>query len=245
MAENFYESAALRDVTGAVIRPGGFELTDRGLAYCGLTPGARVLDVGCGTGAAARHLRNHHGLAAMGIDPSWALLEDGARTQDGSPLVRGRAEALPMGDECVEAVLCECVLSLCPDPLRTLREIMRVLRRDGYLVLTDVYSRDPCTPVQETAIPTATCCLQGAVSRSSMESRVAAAGFDLMLWEDHSALLRQLAAQLVWTYGSLDGFWSAVAGTDTPAAANGAGGRGCGRPGYFLLVARKPGPMEC
>jgi cyclopropane fatty-acyl-phospholipid synthase-like methyltransferase len=50
---NLYESPVLRAVTGAVIRPGGFALTDRGLARCRLRAGARVLDIGCGAGVDA------------------------------------------------------------------------------------------------------------------------------------------------------------------------------------------------
>jgi SAM-dependent methyltransferase len=238
---NLYETRVLRDVTGPVIRPGGFDLTDRGVAYCGLAPGARLLDVGCGTGAAVDHLRRHHGLAAMGIDRSEALLEEGLRSHDGFPLVRGRAEALPVGDGCVQAVLCECVLSLCPDPPCTLREALRVLQPGGYLVLTDVYARGPSAPAHKTGRQNVSCCLQGAVNRDTAQTRVMAAGFDLLLWEDHSLLLKQLAAQLVWTYGSLDAFWSAVYGPDAPAAAHNGGAGGCHRPGYFLLVARKPG----
>ena len=240
MAEaNLYESRALRDITGPVVRPGGFRLTDRGMAYCSLAPGARVLDVGCGTGAAVYRLRHRHGLAAMGIDRSSVLLEDGLRSYGDSPLVRGWAEQLPAGDGSFEAVLCECVLSLCKDPLKVLREIMRVLQLGGYLVLTDVYSRCPTATPREAGKPSANCCLQGAVGRFTVEARIAAAGYELLLWEDHSELLTQLAAQLVWTYGSLDAFWSAIAG---PAAAGTMrrGAEACRRPGYYLLVAQKP-----
>lgn len=237
---NLYESRALRDITGPVIRPGGFQLTDRGLAYCGLAPRARVLDVGCGTGATVHYLRFRHGLWAMGIDRSSTLLEEGVRSNSGAPLVRGRAEQIPVGNGSVEAVFCECVLSLCSDPLDTLQEVVRVLQVGGYLVLMDVYSRDPSVPAQEVGKPSVSCCLQGAVDRSTVEARIAAAGFDLLLWEDHSVLLKQLAGQLIWTYGSLDAFWSVIAGPVSAGAVNSGGGGGCRRPGYYLLVAQKP-----
>lgn len=237
---NLYESPVLRAVTGAAIRPGEFELTDRAMAYCGIAAGARVLDVGCGTGAAVHHLRLHHGLAAMGIDRSAVLLEDGNRSYGELPLMRGRAEELPLGSGRVDAVLCECVLSLCADPLLVLQEARRVLRPGAYLVMTDVYSRRPYVPVQAFSKPAVACCLQGAVDRPAVEARVAAVGFDLLLWEDHSGLLKQLAAQLVWTHGSLDAFWSGFAGSDSLIPKNGGGAGGCSRPGYYLLVAQKP-----
>jgi SAM-dependent methyltransferase len=238
-AVNLYESRALRDITGPAIRPGGFQLTDRGLAYCGLAPGARVLDVGCGTGATVHHLRFQHGLWAMGIDRSAILLEEGGRLNAGSTLVRGRAEQIPVGDGSVEAVFCECVLSLCSNPLDTLREVMRVIQVGGYLVLTDIYSRDASVAEQAAGKPSVSCCLQGAVCRTTVETRIAAAGFDLLLWEDHSGLLRQLAGQLIWHYGSLDAFWSVIAGPEAAGDINSCGAGGCGRPGYYLLVAQK------
>ena len=236
---NLYESPVLREVTGAVIRPGGFDLTDRGVACCRLTRGARVLDVGCGTGAGANRLRSRHGLAAMGLDLSAGLLREGARDHDGLPLVRGRAEALPVAGAAFDAVFCECVLSLCPEPQNVLKEFLRVLKPGGHLVLTDLYARDAGAAAGNMAI-SVQCCLQGAVDRPTGESRLTAAGFDLVLWEDHTALLRQLAAKLVWTYGSLDAFWAAVGAADVPGAPTASGAGGCRRPGYCLVVGRKP-----
>jgi arsenite methyltransferase len=236
---NLYEAPALRDITGPVIRPGGLELTDRGLACCSLAPGDRVLDIGCGTGAVVEYLRRRHGLAGLGLDFSSALLAEGSKIHSELPLVRGRAEQVPAPDGCFRAVLCECVLSLCPDPLRVLREVRRVLRPGGHLVLTDVYARGLVTAAF-TGKLSVNCCLQGAVGRSTVEDRIVAAGYDLLLWEDHSALLKQLAAQLVWTYGSLGAFWSAIAAPEAADTMRGGGTGGCSRPGYYLLVAQKP-----
>jgi SAM-dependent methyltransferase len=198
-----------------------------------------VLDVGCGTGATVHYLRFQHGLWAMGIDRSSTLLEAGARSNGGLPLVRGCAEQIPIGDGSVAAVFCECVLSLCSDPVDTLREVMRVLQVGGYLVMTDIYSRNTSDPAQEVGKPSVGCCLQGAVGRTTMETRIAAAGFDLLLWEDHSALLKQLAGQLIWAYGSLNAFWTIIAGPDAAGALTSGGKGRCRRPGYYLLVAQK------
>ncbi len=235
---NLYESQALLEVVGPAIRPGGFELTERGLSHCRLAPGARVLDVGCGTGVVVDFVRRKYGLAAVGIDFSSVLLEEGIRAHGGSPLVRGRAEQLPVTDGIFEAVLCECVLSLCREPQNVLREIQRVMQAGGCLVLSDVYTRGPAGPAWS-AQPSIHCCLQGAVDRTTVLDRVADAGFDLLMWEDHSPLLNQLAARLAWTYGSLDNFWSEVGGFCAAGAMGTSRTGACIRPGYFLLVARK------
>ena len=241
---NLYESRILREVTGPVIRPGGFDLTDRGLACCRLAPGIRVLDIGCGTGACVDHLRRRHGLKAAGVDISAVLLKEGATTYDGLPLLRGLAEQLPSMDDYFGAVVSECMLSLCPDPQSVLREVRRVLQPGGFLILADIYA---CKPghggwMGRESIHS---CLQGAVDRETVERRIADAGLDLELWEDHSPLLKQLAAQLIWTYGSLEAFWSALGRSDTSENLH-QGGTACsGRPGYYLAIARKPGKPRC
>jgi arsenite methyltransferase len=241
---NLYESPILREVTGPVIRPGGFDLTDRGLACCRLAPGIRVLDIGCGTGACVDHLRRRHGLKAAGVDLSAVLLKEGASTYDGLPLLRGMAEQLPAMDDYFGAVVSECMLSLCPVPQSVLREVRRVLQPGGFLILADVYA---CTPghggwMGKDSIHS---CLRGAVDRETIVSRVEDAGLDLLLWEDHTPVLKQLAAQLIWTYGSLDAFWSALGRSDTAGNLH-QGGTACiSRPGYYLAVARKPDKSQC
>jgi hypothetical protein len=114
------------------------------------------------------------------------------------------------------------------------------LQVGGYLVLTDVYARDPLSQAQGVGQSFVDCCLRGAVGRATVEARIAAAGCDLLLWEEHSALLKQLAGQLIWRYGSLDAFWSVIAGPDAAGTFISGGTGACRRPGYYLLVAQKP-----
>jgi len=65
---SLYESPALQAVTGPALRPGGLELTRRSLALCDLPAGARVVDIGCGTGVTVHYLRRHCRLRAFGLD---------------------------------------------------------------------------------------------------------------------------------------------------------------------------------
>ena len=238
LTQNLYESPILRAVTGPVIRPGGFDLTDRGVAHCKLAVGTRVLDIGCGAGAVVDHLRRQHGLNAVGVDLSAVLLKDGALNYDGLSLIRAQAEHLPIADNAVGAVVCECMLSLCFEPRAVLDEIRRVLQPGSFLILTDVYERMPGDDdwMGKLSIH---CCLQGAVDRATVVSRLADVGLHLEIWEDHTPLLKQLAAQLIWTYGSLDAFWSALGRTDATEKTHTGGAACSSRPGYYLAVAQK------
>ena len=230
--EMLYESKALRTVTGPAIRPGGLVLTERALAFCALSPGTQVLDVGCGSGATVAHVRQAHGLEAVGLDLSPQLLSEGRAHSDRLMLIQGRAEAIPIADRRFSAVFCECVLSLLKAPEAALAEWQRVLTPGGYLILSDLYDRSSHADGRLFQA-LARSCLAGAVGRRTLHERMERAGFEVLLFEDHTPLLTQLVAKLVWAHGSLEAFWSAVGGGCGKRQAGG------GQPGYYLMVACK------
>jgi arsenite methyltransferase len=241
---NLYESEAFKRVTGPAIRPGGVELTERALDACELAKGAPVLDLGCGRGATAVYLAQRRRLNVVGLDRSTTLLAE-ARRQAALPLVCADAAHIPLPDGYLAAVCCECVLTLTPDPSKVLQECFRVLAPGGYLLLSDLYLRagsEPIAPVRRQNAPA--CCLDGATTESGVRARVHAAGFQIRRWEDHSDLLKVLAAQLVFAYGSMNAFWL-IAGSIQADPAQTIGkasvdmGRDPRRPGYFLLIGRK------
>ena len=143
------------------------------------------------------------------------LVAEGLGRNPALPLSVATAESLPHAEESQDGIVCECVLSLVTEPLRALAEFQRTLRNGGYLILSDMYSRG-----------VADGSLQGMVSRGQVETWLSASGFTTLLWEDHTSLLRELAARLILAHGSLEGFCCTMNGSGT-------------RPGYYLLVARK------
>ncbi|MBI4020072.1 MAG: class I SAM-dependent methyltransferase [Candidatus Aenigmarchaeota archaeon] len=88
-----------------------------------------VLDVGCGTGY---HL--HFAGSMIGIDISEGMLEKAAGS--GKPVVQAAAEALPLKDESIGHALCFfAVLNMC-DFHKAIRELNRVLKWKGLVLLS-------------------------------------------------------------------------------------------------------------
>ena len=92
------------------------------------TPGRRVLDLGCRTGAVTRHLLPGNEVVGMDVDRR-ALERAAAR---GIETVRGNAEdPLPFPDESFDAVVAGELLEHLREPERLVAEARRILRPGG------------------------------------------------------------------------------------------------------------------
>jgi ubiquinone/menaquinone biosynthesis C-methylase UbiE len=111
------------------------------LADITFPPNARVLEVGCGTGAVARLVAQWPQVAeVVGVDPSPALL-DKARTLSArlSTLSFQEADgkALPFPASTFDVVVLHTVLTHVPGPDALLAEVFRVLRPQGSVGIGD------------------------------------------------------------------------------------------------------------
>ncbi|NTW37472.1 MAG: class I SAM-dependent methyltransferase [Syntrophobacteraceae bacterium] len=241
-----YEQLASCGLTKAPLRPGGLDLTTRALSLCPFPPGARILDVGCGTGATVAYLSTHCALEAVGLDPSAFLLISGHRRGAPLNLVQGAGEHLPFGDRQWDGVVMECTLSVVEDADVVLAECARVLKRDGFLILSDVYLRNPCVNPLLTAAPVVSC-LTGATDMDELERRLTDNGFKILFWEDHSRALKEFAAELILSGISLEVPGMPCARKNTAAAAKIqiTDALAKARPGYYLLIAGRPERLNC
>lgn len=103
-------------------------------------PGATLVDVACASGRLVQ-LARERGLHAMGLDLSYAGF---ARTAAESPeagWVVGDGHGLPLASRSVDFVVSSGSLEHYDFPLQGVREIARILKRDGlaYILLPNVF----------------------------------------------------------------------------------------------------------
>lgn len=104
-----------------------------------MTPTSRVLDVGCGTGELLRRLRAKYPDAVLaGLDPVEEMLAVARDKLSGKEDLRiGYADALPWSAGMFDIVVSCNMFHYISHPVVALREMARVLRPGGVLVLTD------------------------------------------------------------------------------------------------------------
>jgi SAM-dependent methyltransferase len=117
--------------------------------------GASVVDLGAGTGIAARQLAGR-GARVTALDLSGPMLAELAATSPGVHAVRGSASALPLRDDCADLVTCAQAWHWM-DPSRAVPEFRRVLRPGGLFAAWWNFSRrdEDWTRAQEARIEAA------------------------------------------------------------------------------------------
>jgi len=128
------------------LRAGYFDETVREAAIeqAGLSPEMVVADVGTGTGFMIQ------GLAPLvkrvyGFDASAEMLKVAARNLEGFDNVELRQAdglSLPLEDSSLDAIFANMYLHHIPEPPLALKEMARLLRRGGKLILTDLDQHD-------------------------------------------------------------------------------------------------------
>jgi len=97
-----------------------------------------ALDAACGTGRWTEELVRR-GHSVIGVDETAQMLELARSKVPGADLRVGRLESLPIEDASIDLAICALSLAHCPDLAPPVRELARVLRPGGRLVVTDLH----------------------------------------------------------------------------------------------------------
>ena len=137
VAAMFDGVAARYDRTNTILSVGLDRTWRRATRHAlGLRPGQRCLDLAAGTGVSTGELARS-GAYLVGADLSLGMLGVGRRTRPDTVLLAGDAVALPFADGAFDAVTISFGLRNVVDPLAALKEMSRVTRPGGRLVVCE------------------------------------------------------------------------------------------------------------
>jgi len=153
------------------------------IGHLKLQAGETVLDLGSGPGLDALLAATAVGPTGrvIGVDMTPEMLERARATaaKAGATQVEfreGRLEALPVADASVDAVTSNCVINLVPDKAVVFREVARVLRPGGRIVVSDIVLERPLPEVVARDVLAWVGCVAGAVDRREYFRMIEAAG---------------------------------------------------------------------
>jgi SAM-dependent methyltransferase len=153
------------------------------LLHAALQPGETVLDLGSGAGFDAFLAAREVGPTGhvIGVDMTPEMIARARRNAEatGHPNVEfreGRIEALPVDDASADVVISNCVINLVPDKAAVFREVARVLRPGGRMVVSDVVLERPLPDAVASSVAALTGCVAGASLRDDYLRTVADAG---------------------------------------------------------------------
>ncbi len=101
-----------------------------------VTPGCVALDVACGTGRHAEFLFEL-GCDTTGVDSSPEMLDVARSKVPAARFEVGTFESLPLANDVFDFAVCALALCHLPDPTPGIREIARVLKPGGSVVIAD------------------------------------------------------------------------------------------------------------
>jgi SAM-dependent methyltransferase len=153
------------------------------VAALDLRAGETVLDLGSGAGLDVLLAADRVGPSgrAIGVDMTPAMVERARKNAEKAGLTHvefreGRLEALPVADASVDAVTSNCVINLVPDKGAVFREIARVLKPGGRLVIADILLDSRLPEAIEQDLYAYVGCISGAMLRPGYMALLEAAG---------------------------------------------------------------------
>ncbi|NLF32732.1 MAG: arsenite methyltransferase [Planctomycetes bacterium] len=201
------------------------------LAFGFINAGDVVLDLGSGAGKDVFLAAQRVGDAgrAIGVDMTPEMLALARRnavkffTTTGLSNVEfreGKIEALPVEDASVDIVISNCVINLSPDKPQVFREVYRVLKDGGRMIVSDIVLNRPLPESARSDAGLYAACIAGALLRDDYLQAIRDAGFRRVeVLSDHTYVVgnvcddpiaRQAASEMSDQAASLDGVAASI-----------------------------------
>ena len=253
-----YQSPLARLVLGDSLHPGGLSLTHRLGKLMGIRPGDWVVDLACGPGTSAMAISRTFRCRAVGLEFGSGAVHEAiaaaarAAVTPRAYFLRGDSALPPFRPSGVDAVLCECSLSLFSDQPGAMRRIAEMLRPGGVLGFSDVTVGPNFPRATLPEVVAQVMCVNGALDVAGYSRLVAGAGLSEERREDASGAILSLLDDLEGKTAFLEGLPSLVPAFpqesypwlgSVPAILHSLRRAvHAGDLGYWLFVARKPLP---
>jgi len=138
-------------------------------AVASLHDGEVVLDVGSGAGFDCFLAAEKVGPSGrvLGVDMTPAMIERARHNAERGGLTNvefrlGELEALPVEDNSIDVVMSNCVINLVPDKRKVFREIARVLKPGGRMIVSDIVLTGELPPAIKESVEAYVGCVSGA-----------------------------------------------------------------------------------
>ncbi len=129
--------------------PGGVDLYRQIALLTDMAPGQEVLDVACGPGVCLEYFVTEYGVHGSGVDYDPAMVEVGderarrAGVTEQMHFQHAPLDALPYRDEIFDVAVGELGLAAQADPAAAVRELVRVTKPGGRVVLVQLVWKAP------------------------------------------------------------------------------------------------------
>ena len=154
------------------------------VALASLNKGEVVLDLGSGAGIdvflASKKVGDNG--RVIGVDMTEEMIERAKKSalEKGYKNVEfrlGEIESLPIEDASVDVVISNCVINLCPDKNKAFKEIYRVLKQHGRLMISDLVTSEELPQEVRKNFDAWAECIGGALQKGDYLKHIRDVGF--------------------------------------------------------------------
>jgi ubiquinone/menaquinone biosynthesis C-methylase UbiE len=175
------------EATAATLGEMGLSCGDP-VMFSHLKAGQVVVDLGSGSGKdvflAARAVGDKGRVIGVDMTPEMLALARGNAAKfremtglDNVEFREGTIEKLPIEDSTVDVVISNCVINLSPDKPAVFREVFRVLRPTGKMVVSDIVLNRPLPANLKNDAGLYAACIAGALMKDEYLRAIRSAGF--------------------------------------------------------------------